>query len=142
MTTTAYPGYGSSLASSPNGSAYTTIAQLKKFAPVGSKQTMVDQTNITTPLPFTQPYAARVDSGEFELSGVLNPSEATALNLGTLHAGLTLAYFQVTLTDGSVYTFQAFVSEYVPFDVTYNKMIGFSAKLRVQGAITGPAGAA
>jgi|SRR5579872_3524702 len=138
--TYSFAGRGTRIFMSVDGVNWKPIAQLKKFLPQGSKQTIVDQTNVLTPDNFSRPLAARVDSGDIEMSGVLDPSNTDILQLGTAHASLAPYFFKVVLTDGTEYDFQALVSEYVPFGVEYNKFIGFSAKLRVTGALTGPAG--
>lgn len=138
--THANPGYGSKFFMSADNVNFTPIAQLKSFAPQGSKQTIVDQTNILTPDNFMRPLAVRVDSGDIDLEGVLDPANTGILQLGTAHASLNLYYFKAVLTDGTEYDFQGLVSDYVPFKVTYNKYIAFSAKIRVSGALTGPAG--
>jgi hypothetical protein len=140
--TNARPGYGSKFFMSSDGAHFASVAQLKSFIPLGSRQTVVDQTNVLTPDNFSRPLAVRVDSGDIDLSGVLDPSNTSILQLGTAHASLSLYYFQVVLPDGTQYTFQGLVIEYVPFSVTYNKFISFSAKVRVSGAMTGPAGSA
>jgi len=140
--TPSYPGYGSKLSLSANGVTYTEVAQLQRFAPTGSRQTLVEQTNVLTPDNFARQLATRVDSGELEMAGILNPSNAGILQLGTFHASLALAYCMVTLSDGSVYTFQGYVSEYVPFIVAHDKALAFTGKIRVNGAFTGPGGAA
>jgi hypothetical protein len=141
--THAQPGYGSKFFMSSSGSvgSFVPVAQLKSFVPQGSKQTVVDQTNVSTPDNFSRPLAVRVDSGDIDLTGVLDPANTGILQLGTAHASLGLYYFKVILTDGTEYDFQGLVSEYVPFSVTYNKFIAFSAKVRISGALTGPAGA-
>lgn len=141
MTTTAHPGYGSKLALSVDGVTYVNVAQLQRFAPAGSRQTIVDQTNISTPDNFARALAVRVDPGELDMAGVLDPSNAGIVQLGTFHASMALAYCKVTLSDGSVFTFQGYVSEYVPFTVSFDKVLAFTGKLRVSGGITGPSGA-
>ena len=140
--TNARPGYGSKLFMSSDNVHFVPVAQLKSFVPQGSRQTVVDQTNVLTPDNFSRPLAVRVDSGDIDLAGVLDPANTQILQLGTAHAALALYFFKVVLPDGSEYDFQGLVIEYVPFSVTYNKFIGFSAKVRVSGALTGPAGAA
>ena len=119
---------------------FTPVAQLKSFIPQGSKQTIVDQTNILTPDDFTRPLAVRVDSGELELVGILDPKNTGVLQLGTAHVTLAISYFKAVLSDGTEYDFQGLVSEYIPFSVAYNKAIGFSARIRISGALSGPAG--
>jgi hypothetical protein len=136
------PGYGSKLFMSPSGAvgSFSAVAQLKSIVPQGSKQTVVDQTNILTPDNFSRPLAVRVDSGEINVEGVLDPANAQILQLGTAHASLQLYFFQLVLPDGTQWTFQGLVIEFVPFSVAYNKFLSFSAKIRVSGALAGPAG--
>lgn len=143
MTTRAYPGYGSKLLYSTDNVSFGTIAQLQKFSPSGSKQSSVDQTNILTAGNGSQPLAVRFDSGEIDLAGVLDPQNGSQLALGQLHANLTLAWWKVILSDGiTTWTFQAYVSEYVPFQVQTAKALAFTARLRVVSALTGPLGTA
>lgn len=138
--TRANPGYGSKLFMSADNVHWTPVAQLKSITSQGSKQTVVDQTNVLTPDNFTRPLPVRVDSGELELAGVLDPQNTGITQLGTAHAALAIYYFQLQLTDGTTYTFQGLVSEYVPFTVAVAKAMGFTAKIRVSGAYNGPAG--
>ena len=142
MPTTAIVGFGCTLSCSTDDVTFTPIAQLQRIKPSGSKQTLVDQTNVLTADPGALPLAVRVDSGDVEISGVLNPSNSSQLKLGQLHAQKTLAWWKVLLSDGvTVWSFQAFVSDFTPFDVTYNKFVPFTAKLRISGALNGPLGA-
>ena len=141
MSTKAIVGVGSKLSYSTDDVTFTALAQLQRFKPSGSKQAMVDQTNILTPQPFTAPLAARVDSGEVDLAGVLDPSNGSQLALGQLHVNRTLAWWKVLLSDGvTTWTFQAYVEQYVPFDVAHDKFVPFTAKLRIVGGLTGPIG--
>jgi hypothetical protein len=143
VSTKAQPGYGSKFFLSTDNVAFTPIAQLQRFAPsTVSQQTMVEQTNILTPDNFTRPLAVRVDSGDLDLVGILDAANTNILQLGQAHANLTLLYFKVVLTDGTQYTFQGFVSQYSPFSVAHNKAIGFSARIKVSGGMTGPLGLA
>jgi hypothetical protein len=141
--TTAIASYGSHLSYSTDGVHYTTVAQIRKLTPQASKQTIVDQTNILTPGNAAAPLAARFDSGEIQIDGVLSPEDSSQLALGTLHAALTLVYWKLLLSDGvSTWTWQGFVSEYVPWVLDVAKAVVFTAKIRVSGVLTGPAGAA
>jgi hypothetical protein len=142
--TNARPGYGSKLFMSSTGAvgSFTPVAQLKSFIPTGSRQTLADQTNVLTPDNFTRPMAVRIDAGDIDLAGVLDPQNTQILQLGTAHASLALYFFKIVLTDGTEYDFQGLVIGYVPFSVTYDKAITFSSKIRVSGGLTGPAGIA
>lgn len=142
MTTIAKGGAGSSLQFSTDNVTFTKVAQLRQIKPGGSKQTMVDQTNILTPMPWTAPLAVRVDSGDLDIDGILDPANGSQLALGTLHKNMTLAWWKVLLSDGTPWTFQAFVSDYTPFAADVGKAMTFTAKLRIWGGLTGPLGPA
>ena len=142
--TTAIGSLGSQLSFSLTGSgAFTTVAQLRTAKPQGSKLSMLDQTNILTPGNGDAPLPGRYSAGEIALDGILSPQNSSQLTLGQLHAAGTLVYWQVLLSDGiTVWSFQGYVSEYVPFSLDVNKAIVFSAKIRISGSQTGPAGTA
>jgi hypothetical protein len=67
---TAYPGEGLQMQYSTDGVHFMNVAQLRKFAPLGAKQLIVDQTNTLTPGNAAAPLAARFDAGEIWLDGV------------------------------------------------------------------------
>jgi hypothetical protein len=142
-TSAAVVGVGSRLSFSLNGVTYTSLAQIRKFQGPQSKQTIVDQTNILTPGNGDAPLAARFSSGEAQIDGVVIPQNSSQLTLGQLHANLTLAWWQLLLADGvTVWKWQGFVSEYLPFTLDTMKATLFSAKIRVWGALNGPLGTA
>jgi hypothetical protein len=135
------PTYGSKLMYSTDGTNFTTVAQLRKVTPEGSKQTIVDQTNILTSGNGDAPLAVRFSAGEISLDGVLSPQSTSQLAMGTLHANLSLVYWKLLLADNlTVWTWSGFVSEFVPWALDVSKSVPFSAKIRVWGGLTGPAG--
>lgn len=122
---------------------FLKIAQLRSVKPAGSKQIMLDQTNILTPGNGDAPLPARYASGEISLDGVVSPQDSSQLTLGQLHANLTQAWWQLLLADGiTLWTFQGSVSEYVPWSLDVNKAVVFSAKIRIIGGFTSPLGTA
>jgi hypothetical protein len=136
-----YNGRGTQLLWSLDNINFTPVAQLQQFEPTGSKQTLVDQTNLSTPGNFTVYQAVQADGGEIDFAGLLNPGDYTYLTLGQLHGNLVAAFWQARLVDGSVFSFQAFVSEFKPFTVKWNKLYTFSGKLRLTGGFQSPLGA-
>jgi hypothetical protein len=130
-----YAGRGTQLLWSTDGVTYLPMPQLDSFDAAGSKQIMVDQTNLATVGNYTTPRAVQIDAGEFDFSGVLNPEDPWQQNLQNFHANLTLAWWQVVLLDGSTFNFQAYVSEYRQFQIRVTKRIRFSGKLRVVGGL-------
>jgi hypothetical protein len=135
-----YSGRGTVLSYSLDSITWIPVPQIQQFEPSGAKQTMIDQTNLSTPGVFTQPLAVQVDGGDINLTGIYSGALAQ-LNLGQYNAGLTLLYWQALLVDGSFYTFQAFVSEFKPFSAKWNKLYTWSAKLRLVGGMQSPLGA-
>jgi hypothetical protein len=99
---------------------------------------MVDQTNLQTSGNFTTPMAVQIDAGEIDFAGVLNDNDPTYLALGQYHGSMTLLYWQVQLVDGTVFTFAAYISEFKPFSVKFNKANGWSGKLRLVGGMESP----
>jgi hypothetical protein len=136
-------GYGSKLSCTSDGSNYFTLAQLQRVVPAGSKQTMIDRTNLLTPDNFDRPLPVLVTSGEIEIDGVLSPQNGSQLSLGQLHATMAVVPWKLLLADGvTLYSFNAAVSEYIPFEIEVAKFVPFKAKLRVVGAMNGPLGSA
>lgn len=138
-TTVAYPGYGSMLQSGGiAGSSYTKIGQLKKFAFSGLKADFDEITNLDSPTIFKEWMKTNVDGTDVSFDGVMNPTDVEQqdllINLATSGSN-ALYMWKITTTDGSTFTFQAYVSEYT-FDVQYNKAITFTGKLRLVGAVT------
>lgn len=136
MSTVAYQGRGSSLQTSPDGSSFTTVAQLQKFSFGGMKSTLEDITNLSSPTAFKEVLPTIVDPGDVSFNGILDPQNASINNLSTLLQNRTLEYFKILLTDGTAITFQGYVTEYVPADVDYSKAILFSGKVSITGAVT------
>jgi hypothetical protein len=131
-----YTGRGTLLYYSTDGVTFTSLGQLQQFEHAGSKQTMVDQTNILTPADRTQPLSVRVDAGEIDASGVLNPQDDTYAALQGFHANQTLVTWKVQFIEGSAFTFEAYVSQFKAFSAKWNKLLAFTSKLRLTGPLT------
>lgn len=128
----AFTGYGSKLEYSADQVNYTRVGQLQRISPSGSKQKIIDQTNLRTPDNFTRSKAVQVDGGEVDFAGVYS-GDPTQLTLGQYHGSLTLLFFRLTLTDGTIYNFSGYVSQFNPGQAIYNKFIPFTGKLRIVG---------
>jgi hypothetical protein len=132
-----YNGRGTVLQVSQDGTNFLSTGQLTKIEPGGSKQKIVDATDLgAAQLGFTTPLAVQVESGELACEGVLNPQDPVTQLLGQLHGSLALASFLVTLSDNlTSYYFQGYVSDWKPFSVALGKMLRISWKLRIVGAL-------
>lgn len=138
-TTIAYPGYGSHLANGgTSGASYTNIGQLKKFNFSGLKAEFDDITNLDSPSIFKEWMKTVVDGDTVTFDGVMNPADTTMqgllVNLATSGSAAD-NFWKITLTNGSVLTFQGYVQDF-KFGAEYNKAITFSGAIKIVGNIT------
>lgn len=139
MTTVAYPGYGSKLASGgTTGAAYTNIGQLKKFDFGGLKAQFDDITNLDSPNIFKEWMKTVVDGSSVSFEGVLNPTDVPTQSLLTnisTAGSASLFFWKITTTNGSTFIFTAYVEDF-KFGAQYDKAITFSGSLKIVGNIT------
>lgn len=144
MATVAITGYGGTLASGPvNLSAFTTVAQLKKFDFSGIKAEFEDITNLSSPniagLVFKEWLKVLADGGNVTFDGVFNPEDATTqalfANLASSPANSLVAW-KITLSNGTTtYIFLGYVEEF-KFGNEYNKCVPFSGSVKMVGPPT------
>lgn len=134
--TIGYAGRGSKLSTSPDGSTYTAVAQLKSLTYSGLKATTDDITNLDSPNAYKELLPTVIDPGDVTFDGILNPSNASDNNLLALLNSQVQNNFKITLTDGTEHTFSGYVTEYVPAKVDYSKAIMFSGKISITGPVT------
>ena len=133
-----YVGRGTKLLYSTDGSGFISVPQIKRFEPDGSRQIMADQTNLNSPGAFTQPYPTLIDCGGIDVQCVLDPQDPVYLALGAAHGRKTLLSWRAQLIDGSVFSFQAHIAEFKPFQVNVYKAYLYSFKLRIVGGMESP----
>lgn len=141
MTTKAYTGAGSSLQTSPDGTNYTPIAQIKNIKPSGATLKTGDITNLSSPttsggVVVDEFIPTTMDPGTYDCVGVANPGDSTYFNLMTLQQAATLEYFKWVLPDTSYFKFTAYVTKFVPADVDVTKPIEFNFQIKVSGPST------
>ena len=132
MSTVAYSGRGSKLniQTGVSPTAYTAIAQLRKFAMSGLKVTTDDITNIDSPSAFKEIMPTVIDPGDVSFDGILNSVAASQGDLLSLCQNQTLTNFQIVLSDGvTTIAFSGYVTDYVPVVVEATKANTFSGKL-------------
>ena len=145
MTTVAYPGFGSKLASGGTaGSSYTNVAQLKNIKFSGIKGSFDKITNLDSPTGgagnavFEEYLKTLVDGDSVTFDFVMNPADPTTQALLTnlqLSGQNALYYWKVTLSNGSILIFQGYASDF-KFDVSYDKAIVGSGGIKIVGPIT------
>jgi hypothetical protein len=135
MTTTAYPGYGSSLQimSSPP----VTIANIRKFNFPGLKADFEEISNLSSPTINKEYMKLMIDGGDMPFDGVFDPADPAVMTLwdSLKRAGnAALETFRVTFTDGSTLDFQAYVAQFST-GAEYNKVLAFTSSLKIVGDI-------
>jgi hypothetical protein len=91
---------------------FTPVAQLQQFEPSGSKQTIVDQTNLSSPGYFTESAAVQISERSFACNGCFESTSAYGDVLKSL--ALSMAGFVVPPGD----CWRIYAGAYVPPTVT------------------------
>src|ERR1700722_13951243 len=76
-----FTGKGGSLSLSPDGTAFTRIAQIQKVSSGSQKANLADITNLDSPNAFIERLPTTLDSGTLSLTVVSNPSDPGQLLL-------------------------------------------------------------
>jgi len=138
MSSTAIAGRGSKLQRSPDGTTYTTIAEVKSFQQSGSKQDYDDITNMDSASSFREYLPTLNDSGEVGFELLMYPGNANQQQLRTDFNNQTLLYWKILLSNGTNgVSFQAYVQSPGDVDVKVDKAaLRTGAKLKITGAVT------
>lgn len=114
---------------------FTEIGEVTDFTTPDGEAPDIDVTHLgSTAAEFLQ---GLPDNGSVPISGNFVGGDAAQSTLRTARAAQTLKTFKITLTDSpaTVFTFSAFVKSFV-VAAAQNDKLGFSANLRVSGAVT------
>lgn len=136
MPSTAIAGRGSQLQRSPDGSTYTTVAEVKKVTQSGSKSDLDDITNMDSPSNFREYLPTLLDGGEFSFECLWYPGNTSQSQLRSDFNNQTLLYWKLLLSNATNgVSFTAYVVE-VDADVPVDKAVTKSFKLKVSGPVT------
>jgi len=132
----AFAPRGTQFQHSPDGTTYTTVAEVNKIQSTGSKADLADVTNMDSASSFREFLATLVDSGEIAIDTNFLPGNATQQILDTDFNNQTLGYYKIVLPNalGNA-TFRAYVAS-KDFDLPIDKQGTKAIKLKVTGAIT------
>lgn len=153
MTTTyskGYTGRGTvlSMGASP-ASSFTAVAQVKtfQFSNGGGKWSYEDITNSGSPAVgpgvLKENIPTEVDPGEFNIGGVVLPSDAGQLMLATAFNAGVLYDFKLQLplgpgqtTTGNLLTFSGYLEDQALPDVQFDKALTFKATVKLTTLVT------
>jgi len=136
MSTTAYPGYGSSLDILTSPPIH--VAQIRKLNFPGLKADFEEISNLDSPSIFKEYMKLMLDGGNMPFDGVLNSADGSVTELwdSLKQSGVAaLRTFRLTFTDASTLDFDAYVEQF-SVGVEFNKVIPFNASLKIVGDIT------
>src|ERR1017187_1753106 len=132
-----------SLAFRGEGSVLTingvVIAELTKIDRAGAKADLVDVTNLSSVGSYREYLPTLLDAGELNLEGnFLGNQETSQQTLQTLFDAQTLTVGNTVAFPGGkgTFTFSGYVSEQPAFNVTTEKMVTFTAKMKITGQPT------
>jgi hypothetical protein len=136
MPSTAIAGRGSKLQRSPDGSTYTTIAEVKKTTASGSKSDFDDITNFDSPSNFREYLPTLLDGGEYSFDCLWYPGSSIQTQLRTDWTNQSLLYWKFLLSNGTNgVSFQGYVSN-TDFDAPVDKSVTKNFKIKVTGPVT------
>ena len=120
---------------------YTAIAQISEITPARPKAEKVDLSTHDDSTRHRTFVAGRIDPGDYEISGALDPANAThfgASGLSGLAATGETRAFKLTLPDtgATIVAFQGFVSDFGIGPINHDGGLTFEATIGVTGAQT------
>lgn len=136
MPSTAIAGRGTALQRSPDGSTYTTVAEVKKVSQSGSKADMDDITNMDSASAWREYLPTLLDGGEVSFDCLWYPGSSIQSQLRTDFQAQSLLYWKILLSNATNgISFQGYVVQ-VDGDWPVDKAVTKSFKLKITGPVT------
>jgi len=136
MASKLYAGKGTLIQASADGVSWTKLNQIRKLDHSGSKATMDSGYNFDSPSGYDEVLPVKLEGGDWTGDGLLNPSDPSAIQLNLWLNNFTYLYFKHTYIDGTVDTYNGYVTELKMVTVEPAKINTFSFKFSVTGPIT------
>ena len=134
----AIQGKGTTMKFTPDGGAAVSIGKLTK---VGEIAPEAEVTTLDSTGGYREYMQGWRDAGTIAVSGFFDSGNAGQTALRTAFDNGKAGAFEVSFADGSKAAFSAFVKKYAIGAAEVDGAVGFSAQLRVSGAVTFTAGA-
>jgi Lambda phage tail tube protein, TTP len=112
------------------------IGEITKGGFSGIKRNFTDTTTIQSPDNYDTSIPTTIASGEFSFEMNFIPGDASQAELVTLRDSGELANFKVELSDGSDWTFPAYVESADVVSLEIKKQVGLNTKLKLNGKAT------
>lgn len=142
-----FTGKGGSISISTDAETFTKVAQVQKFSQSGQKSNFADITNLDSPSAFVERIPTTLDSGTFQGTVVVNPSDAGQLMLLAAFNAQTKLTVKAQYppvgaqATGLLKTFSAYVSSAPAPSASVTDASTFDFELTVTGPVTDTPGA-
>lgn len=137
----AIQGKGTTMKFTPDGGAAVSIGKLTKVGEIAPEAEEVDVTTLDSTGGYREYMQGWRDAGTIAVNGFFDSGNAGQTALRTAFDNGKAGAFEVSFADGSKAVFSAFVKKYAIGAAEVDGAVGFSAQLRVSGAVTFTAGA-
>lgn len=114
----------------------TTIGYVSSISEIGAERDEVDVTTLSSMGGFREYIGGFRDGGEVTVTGFHVRGDAGQTALRTLSDSGEVVPFVVELPNADTLSFKAYVKSYKTGSVEIDNAIGFSAALRISGAVT------
>ena len=129
-------GKGTVLKFTPANGETVTVGRLTKVGEIAPQAEELDVTTLDSEGGYREYMQGMRTAGTIEISGFLDGENAGQTAVRKAFDSGDVGAFQVLFTDGSQAQFSAFVKQYAVGAAEINGAIGFSAVLRITGAVT------
>ena len=134
-------GKGTTMKFTPSGGTAAVIGKLTKVGEIAPEAEELDVTTLDSSGGYREFMQGWRDAGTIAISGFFDSGDEGQAALRTAFENGKLGAFEVAFADGSKATFSAFVKKHAIGAAEVDGAVGFSAQLRVSGAVTFAAGA-
>ena len=127
---------GTILKFTPSGGEQVTVGRLTSVGEIAPEAEAVDVTTLDSAGGYREYIQGFRDSGELELTGFHDKSDAGQSALRMAFAAGTAGAAEICFADGTKVGFSAFVKSHTIGAAEVDGAVGFGAVLRITGAVT------
>lgn len=127
---------GTTLKFTPSGGTQVTVGRLTSVGEIAPEAEELDVTTLESAGGYREYIQGFRNSGEIEISGYHDATDAGQTALRTAFASGAVGAFRVDFPNGTYVTFNGFVKSHTLGAAEVDGAIGFGAVIRVTGAVT------
>ena len=127
---------GTTLKFTPTGGSQVTVGKLTSVGEITPEAEELDVTTLESTGGYREYVQGFRDSGEVEISGYHDASDAGQTAIRTAFANSKTGAFLITFPDGTAVSFNGFIKSHTLGSAEVDGAIGFGAVIRISGAVT------